>query len=96
MAGWFSFSVLNHECFSRKVDHVIGTLQTRRLRTILWLSTIIQIKINQLMGFDLKLLSYNRTNQKKKKRFSVLIIEQISKQIKIKKGHNSVKFSMNS
>lgn len=49
------------------------------------------------MGFDLKLLSYNRTNQKKKKkRFSVLIIEQISKQIKIKKGHNSVKFSMNS
>lgn len=47
------------------------------------------------MGFDLKLLSYNRTNQKKK-RFSVLIIEQISKQIKIKKGHNSVKFSMNS
>lgn len=47
------------------------------------------------MGFDLKLLSYNRTNQKKI-RFSVLIIEQISKQIKIKKGHNSVKFSMKS
>lgn len=47
------------------------------------------------MGFDLKLLSYNRTNQKKN-RFSVLIIEQISKQIKIKKGHNSVKFSMKS
>ena len=95
MAGWFSFSVLNHECFSRKVDHVIGTLQTRRLRTILWLSTIIEIKNKSVMGFDLKLLSYNRTNQKKK-RFSVLIIEQISKQIKIKKGHNSVKFSMKS
>lgn len=47
------------------------------------------------MGFDLKLLSYNRTN-KKKIRFSVLIIVQISKQIKIKKGHNSVKFSMKS
>lgn len=47
------------------------------------------------MDFDLKLFSYNRTN-KKKIRFSVLIIEQISKQIKIKKGHNSVKFSMKS
>lgn len=46
------------------------------------------------MGFDLKLLSYNRTN-KKKIRFSVLIIEQISKQIKIKKGHNSVNFQWN-
>lgn len=45
------------------------------------------------MGFDLKLLSYNRTN-KKKIRFSVLIIVQISKQIKM--GHNSVKFSMKS